>query len=222
MKIEVIMPVVQYGLAMDLLFQIDKNTLLPDRVIIIDNTSRLHVWGVDFPQLPVDIYHSTTGRLNESWEIARSKLSPDTDYVTFLNDDIIIGDWFFQRVIETFQANPKYGIVCPNTVDHPDKVLKGKAKYALGRSGKLEGWAFTIRKDILDKIPPLPWERISTFCGDTFIWDHVKRMGYHWGKDLGNTIYHYVGQSVLKFGYRKLKRPDRNEYEKIKQETWGK
>ena len=221
MKIEVVIPVVQYELAMDLLKQIQGNTLAPNRVIIVDNTDRPHFWFDSF-RFPTDRYYSKTGRLNESWEVARSKLSPDCDYVTFLNDDIIIGDWFFQRVIETFEANPKYGIVCPNTVDHPDKVRKGKVHYVKGSERKLEGWAFTIRKDILDTILPLPWERISTFCGDTFIWDHVKRMGFNWGKDLGNTIYHYVGQSVLKFGYRKLKRPDRNEYEKIKQEVWGK
>jgi hypothetical protein len=221
MKIEVIIPVVQYDLAMDLLHQINENTRPPDRVIIINNTQQSPSW-YPFENFIMEFYHTETSMVNESWELGRSLISPDCDYVTFLNDDLIIGSWFFQRVIETFEANEKYGIVCPNTVDHPNKVFPGKVEYVVGRSNKLEGWAFTIRKDLLDQVPPLPWERISTFCGDSLIWDHVKRMGYSWGKDTGNNIYHYVGQSILKFGYRRLKKPDRTEYEKIKQEIWGK
>ena len=104
MKIEVVIPVVQYELAMDLLKQIQGNTLAPNRVIIVDNTDRPHFWFDSF-RFPTDRYYSKTGRLNESWEVARSKLSPDCDYVTFLNDDIVIGNWFFQRVVETFEAN---------------------------------------------------------------------------------------------------------------------
>jgi hypothetical protein len=215
MKIEVVIPVVQYGLAMDLLTKIDSNSLVPQRVIVIDNTNKSHFW-LKPQNFELDFYHSTTGRLNESWEVARSKLSAGTDYVSFLNDDIIIGDWFFQRVIETFEANTNCGIVCPNTVDTPEKVSKGKVRYKTQQRKMFEPQAFTIRKKILDKIPPAPWKRVTTFYGDNWIWKHVKDMGYSWGKDLGNNIYHYVGQSVLQFGFRSIKKSELNEWNRIK------
>jgi len=222
MKIEVILPVVQYDLAVALLKQIEANTYSPRRIIIIDNTDMVYSFPwIYTTKFPMEKFYSTTGRLNESWEIARSKLSPDTDYITFLNDDIIIGSWFFQRVIETFKSNKKYGIVCPNTVDSIDKVVKGKVRYYTQTKKMFEPWAFTIKKKILDKIPTIPWERVTTFYGDNWIWKHVNNMGYWWGKDLGNNIYHYVGQSVLDFGFKSLKGPERNEWKKIRKEVWG-
>lgn len=220
MKIEVVIPVVQYNLALALLGMISNNSLLPSRVIIIDNTKGTHFWD-HYQEMPIDYYYSTTGRLNESWEVARSKLSPDCDYVTFLNDDLIIGNWFFQRVIETFKSNENYGIVCPNTVDSPNKVSKGKVYYCTEKKKMMEPWAFTIKKEILDKVPSIPWKRVSTFYGDNWIWKYTSDMGYWWGKDLGNTIYHYVGQSILEFGFKSLKGPEREEWNKIKQEIWG-
>lgn len=220
MKIEVILPAVNYGLAMSLLDMIDHNTCPPSRVILIDNTERTHVWMMP-ENFDLVFRHSTTKRLNESWEIGRAELSPGTDLVTFLNDDIIIGDWFFQRVIETFKANEFFGIACPNIVKDPSKVKLGKVNYTVGRRHKLEACAFTIKKEILDTIPPVPWKRITTFHGDSWVWDHTKRKAYSWGKDEGNNIFHYIGQSILKFGFRALKKPEFNEYEKIKKETWG-
>jgi len=228
MKIEVIMPVIQYELAMPLLEQINANTRPPERVIIIDNICKTHVW-YPFENFIMEFYFTETKKVNESWELGRSLISPDCDYVTFLNDDLIIGSWFFQRVIETFESRESFGVVIPNTVDRIDKVKKGRVDIKSREEERMdrpnmrefEGWAFTIRKEILDTVPPIPYDRISTFHGDDWIWEHIKRMGYSLGKDLGNNIYHYVGQSINKLGFRDIKKSEHNEWVKIREELWG-
>ena len=220
MKIEVILPVAQYDMALDLLEKIDQNTTTPSDVHVIDNTGFTHFWMLP-DNFNLLFLSSTTGRLNESWEIARAKLSPDTDYVTFFNDDIIIGDWFFQRTIETFKAVGNCGIVCANIVKTPKEVKKGKVRHVVGDDKRIKACAFTIRKDILDKIPSIPWERITTFYGDNWVWAHTTRMGYCWAMDMGNNVYHYVGKTVLERGFRSIKKKEYNEWELIKKEVWG-
>jgi hypothetical protein len=220
-KIEVVIPVVQYDLAVDLLDQIDGNILTPDRVLVVDNGGSTPLWG-SYKNFELSVLYSQTGRLNESWEVARAQLSPDTDYVAFFNDDIIIGNWFFQRIMETFASYSRYGIACPNVVLEPEGVKKGKVDYRTGRRWKMESCAFVIKKEILDKIPAVPWERITTFYGDDWVLRHTRELGYFWGMDLGNNIYHYIGKTVQERGFRSLKKPEFNEWQKILQETWGK
>lgn len=220
MKIEVILPVAQYDMALDLLGMIDRNTTVPSDVHIIDNTGLTHVWTVP-NKYQIRFHHSTTGRLNESWEIGRAQLSPDTDYVTFLNDDIVIGKWFFRRVVETFEVDKSIGIVVPNSVPTPEAVTELPVNYVQPPHWKLEAAAFTIKKSVLDKIPPLPWERITTFYGDNWMWAHTRDQGYYIMEDTGNCMHHYVGVTVLERGFRKIKKKEYNEWGRIKKEIWG-
>jgi len=219
MKIEVIIPVINCDMADALLNQIDFNTIKPSRVIVIDNTSRGYHWRVS-EDFDLNICYSKTGLVNESWELGRSKVSQDTYCIAILNDDLIIGDWFFERILDTFESNNECAIACPNTVDKITKVEEGPVEYRFDGNKRMPGWAYVIRKDVFDQVPPIPYDRITTFCGDSWYWGHIKRMGYVWGKDLGNNIYHYVGTSVLPLGFRNIKKKERNEWLKIKHETW--
>lgn len=220
MKIEVILPVVQYDMAMDLLSKIDINTTTPDRVILVDNTNRTHFWMVP-KNFEISYLSTTTGRLNESWEVARQHLQPDTDYVTFLNDDIIIGKWFFRRVVDTFSIDRSIGIAVPHLVDTPEAVSEQPINYNQPPHWILQAAAFTIKKSILDKIPPLPWQRVTTFYGDNWMWAHTRDQGYCIMEDTGNCMYHYVGVSVLERGFRTIKKKEYNEWQQIKKEVWG-
>jgi len=220
MKIEVILPVAQYDMALDLLEQIDRNITVPSDVHVIDNTGKTHVWMVP-NNYNLHFYNSTTGRLNESWEIARAKLSPDTDFVTFMNDDIIIGKSFFQRVVGTFSIDRSIGIVVPKLVSSPEEVAPGPVNYNQPPHYILEAAAFTIKKSVLDKIPPVPWQRVTTFYGDNWMWAHTRDQGYCIMQDTGNCMYHYVGVTVLERGFRTIKKKEYNEWGQIKKEVWG-
>lgn len=69
-----------------------------------------------------------------------------------------------------------------------------------------EGWAWTIRTSVAERIPPIP-KKLKTFCGDDWYWTHTIRAGHLWGKMINNRCYHYVGQSnVIKDVRKDLKK----------------
>jgi len=219
---EVVVPVVNPDMMGELLKSISANTLLPKRVIIIDNT-KLPLEEI-FKYIPnngviVEVYYSKTSFVNESLNLGITKLSKDCDYATFLNDDVILSDCFFQRNLELFQ-DKMCGVACPNTVDSMDELKNGKVNSVC--MNKREGWALSIRKSILDKIPLFPSDRVATFHWDDWIWYHVLEQGLLWHKDFGNTIYHAVGSSILRLGFRYHKKKERNEFQLIaKEKGWS-
>ena len=217
---EVIIPVVNLGLMRKLLISISENTLKPKRVILIDNTKETP--DKIFKEIPLgtssngfftEVIYSETGLVNESLNLGASRISKNCEYVTFLNDDIILLNCFFQRNLELFESNEKCGVTVPRTVHTMEELSKGKVAPQMIR--KREGWAMTIRKSLLDIVPPIPCDRIATFHGDDWIWYHTVPDGNFWFKDAGNVIYHQVGASIARLGFRRHKRPEKNEFRKI-------
>lgn len=216
-RFEVIIPVVNPDMMGELLKSISANTLLPKRVIIIDNT-KLPLEEI-FKYIPnngiiVEVYYSKTSFVNESLNLGITKLSKDCDYVSFLNDDVVLTNCFFQRNLEVFQ-NKECGVACPRTVHSMNELNKGRVN--VGIMKKREGWAMSIRKDLLDKIPPFPADRIATFHFDDWYWFYlIKEHNLFWFKDRGNVIYHHVGSSIAKLGFKKHKKKERNEFNLIR------
>ena len=127
---------------------------------------------------------------------------------------------FFRRVIDTFSVYEKIGIAVPHLVPTPEEVVEGQVTYRQPEHWVLEAAAFTIRKSVLDKIPPVPWERITTFYGDNWVWAHTRRQGYTIMGDTGNCMYHHVGVTVRERGFRSIKKKEFNEWALIKKEVW--
>jgi len=222
-RFEVIVPVVNLELMRNLIESIHKNTLLPEKIILIDNSKR-PVSDI-FKFIPLNhvvkvVHYSKTGLVNESLNLGRKYISKDCEFVSFLNDDVVLLPCFFQRNLELFE-NKKCGVAVPRTVHSMDKMIKGKVAPRI--LAKREGWAFTIRKKLLDDIPPIPCKRIATFHGDDWIWYYTSPKGNLWFKDMGNVIYHHIGASVDKLGFKKHKGPERHEFQKIAIEKgWSK
>lgn len=220
---EVIIPVINVDLMGKLLESVVTNTLTPKRVIIIDNTKL--PFSEIFKYIPnngiiFEVYYSQTGLVNESLNLGITKLSNNCDYVSFLNDDVVLTNAFFQRNFELFQ-HKECGVACPRTIHSMEELQKGKVNIEM--MNRREGCAFSIRKDLLDKIPIFPAERIATFHFDDWYWFYlIKEHNMFWFKDKGNVVYHKVGASVAKLGFKKHKGKERNEFNKIGQEKgWG-
>lgn len=226
-KFEVIIPVINVDLLLNLIESIAINTLLPQKVIIINNTDLTSEQVVGqmpegiYSKLNIYMYYSQTGLVNESLNLGIIKLSNDCEYVSFLNDDIVLTDCFFQRNLEVFQ-NKRCGVACPRIVHSMDELQKGKVNVEM--MNRREGCAFSIRKELLDKIPPFPDDRIATFHFDDWYWFYlIKEYNMLWFKDIGNVVYHKVGASVDKLGFKKHKGKERNEFNLIGHEKeWGK
>ena len=221
MNFNVIIPVVHSDLCDDLLRSITHNTIHPKRVIIIDNTDRLDYEPIS-DHFPIDVHYSEKGHVNESWNLGISKVDIRCDYVSILNDDIFLNKYFFQRIFETFKKRKDCGVACPRTVTEIDDLGgKGVGRQDIKHMKKREGWAYTIKKEVLDHIAPIPSHRITIFHGDDWFWFWTKTRGHYWFKDHGNLIWHKVGASVVSLNMRGLKKTERNEWRKVMQELGG-
>lgn len=219
MNFNVIIPVVNPDLCDEVITSMEYNTILPQKVIIIDNSDGRYI--PESKKFPIYVFTSQTGWVNESWNLGITKVDITCDYVSILNDDIYLNSWFFQRVHETFQAYKDCGVACPYTVNNMRELGKGKRKPSITRLLKREGWAFTFKKSVLDIIPPIPDYRVKLFHGDDWFWFHSKTKGFCWYQDEGNIIYHQVGASIERNGLRSLKKIERNEWRKIMNELGG-
>jgi len=191
LTISVIVPTLQPRLCEDMLETLFRNTLLPRQVIVINN-SKIPIgsngieevmggWGV-----------------NRSWTEGFRRVYPETDLVTVLNDDILLNRRFFESIHDAFLYNLRTGIVIPSTAntleEFRDRLTKDHSRM-LRLVAVREGWAFTIRKFVLDKIPAIPSE-LNTFFGDDWIFKHCYHLGFDWVRDEANWIYHMGGKTT--------------------------
>ena len=90
--------------------------------------------------------------------------------------------------------NESIGICVPNTIS--GKIFHdADVPVEIAPLPQREGWALTIRKDIIIKEGYVPVE-LKHFFGDDWFYIKSKKLGYHNVKILNNTIYHYGGVTL--------------------------
>lgn len=189
MNFAVIIPVVNLDLFADLLSCIDSNRLLPKQLIVINNSGAK--WN-GFRKDAV-VIEGPLG-VNASWEAGRKMVDESIQYISVLNDDLLIRPDFFHTTAGMFQSNLRAGVVCPVTVRR--KELLNKFPYSHPTTmPRREGWAFTIRKWVWDRIKPIP-EELTTFCGDDWIWHWSHVLGFYWKYNIDTSVYHYGSTTV--------------------------
>jgi len=214
---KVVIPVINFDYVDALLQGISRNTLLPKRVIIINNSktisnnpySIINIYGLKLyvitPPFPLNV--------NPSWNLGILKTS-DCDFVSILNDDIEIPETFFENVANAFDKYSDCGVVCPDTViskeDFNSRIPVGEVL----KMKKKEGWAWTIRRELVDIIPPIHND-LQLFYGDDWYWWHTWKRGKVWIKIMNTIIYHTVGASVSK-----ISKIDRNIQKKAEKFLW--
>jgi hypothetical protein len=221
MKISVIIPVVNEQLATGLLNSIVRNTKKPYKLFIVDNTEN----GFCFPTKILDIhYHRGLIPLsvNASWQLGFDCLRHN-DAISVLNDDLLLNKHFFERTERILENKSSVCGSMPFTVDNvADLNDYPLDKSELVNCKKREGWAFTIKTDILEQLPVFPHNKIKTFCFDDwlFLFTNFKSYGkWVWHKDLYNMVWHKGGTSVRKLNKRKDRKPERRLYEEAVQEA---
>lgn len=234
-RLAVIIPVMSRALFEPLYKKILENSVLPDLVVVIDNTKddlrkelanavpttiknkgvMISVWRPDAPPIPTNIAWSTGFYITNEF----SKQRGEIDFVSVFNDDISIGSDFFKKVKKILASHQEAGAVCPYTITAKNKGLDKPDK--LHKMIRKEGWAFTIRKKILDGSPPFP-EGCEYFFGDNWLWWSTYRgFGKVWLKDPDNVIYHHVGKAISKLpNYPGIKKKEKVICEKAVAETF--
>lgn len=216
--ITVVLPVLnQYKLTNDLLNCISKNEEKPEEIILIDNGSTDPINELVNSHKNLNIryvrFNENIG-VNPSWNLGIMKSK--TPVVSILNNDLLINNHFFKRIKETM-CDKDIGICVPNTI--PDMYYAMTCKYEpvkIGPCNKREGWAFTIKKDIIDKLGYIPKELNRTY-GDDYIFHCARKLNYRTVRIENNYIFHYGSITTVQELKEKGKEfPDKN----IEREIW--
>jgi len=219
MKFEVMVPVLFTHNFHNFFDSILGNSVLPTRLIVIDNTDGKTPFIPPTNKFQVDVFKSRTKQVNESWNLGLKKASRDADFVGIYNDDIILNKHFFKRVLQTFDASGKrtIGVVCPNTIEFERTSFSrpGTGPFKLVWVRKREGWCFTMSRKARNLVPPIPCHLIKQFHGDDWIWFHTKTGGCSWFKDWGNHIWHLTGESISRTGDNINRMVERQNWENI-------
>lgn len=190
--IDIIIPAVRQTELLLLLYDLIENqSVLPNKVYVIDNREE-QITGLQY------YYDNHEGivehiRMKErllphaSWRLGFGLA--EANYISLFNDDIRLEGNFLERLLETFRANSKIGVVCPTLSRGNVRSIPRWIKMP-----KREGWAWTIRKDLLDAIPPIP-EELTMFAGDDWYFYFVNKYGYIWAKMTDCFCYHSPGVS---------------------------
>ena len=197
MKIGLVVPIINDRYINGLLNCIEKNSIHPSSVIIIDNSAsgikietgkrRFHII-THKPPVPLGV--------NASWNYGLRELAKNNDLISVFNDDLLLENLFFEKMIRLTSIHKEAGVFCPTTVNTQEELnhnLPVGKETGIGM-GKREGWAWTIRTSILKDIPPIP-DQLKTFCGDDWYWSRCKKLKRPWIKMIDVLCYHFVGIS---------------------------
>ena len=191
-----------------------------EKIFIFNNTENNY-------NIPNEKFHVfNLGRnigVNAVWNHALKIAAIKNSNLMLLNDDVIIKNDFFSKTQEALDDNSKYPVVCPFTVNIKSDLYSSHKsvidkRYILIR--RRIGWAFTINKNFISKIPLMP-DSMSIFFGDDWIWHFT---GGLWVKDNDNVIFHTIGRTTrkhkdLRARYSSDKKVFRFFMEKIKNEN---
>lgn len=204
-QLEVILPIVHIGYVNDLLGAIECSKVRPWRIILIDNLldNRLpYIYPTNILNIRY-VKNYPPKSCNESWNQGIGLLDERTTHVSILNDDIMICNEFFHRILDSADLIYNCGVVCPNTILERSRLVQSPySRSALVPMRRREGWAFTIRREVLDLVPTIPTEKMKNFCGDDWIWLWTLKNGFRWYKNMSISIWHAVGSSIAKAGVR--------------------
>lgn len=209
MDLGVIIPVVQKEYAKALAKQISKNTRVPDKIIIINNTGDPG-FCLDFGDITsrVEVFVPVKPmRVNPSWRYGISRLK-DMEIISILNDDLIINPYFFAKIDEVFSLKiDRYVGVVPSDCLEPacmiEKGVHVKDENKLEPLGRRQGWAMSLLKSFMDMVGPIP-ESLGTFCGDDWYYWTAKYHNKMWMRMVDNLVYHYGSSSVKPMGFEKM------------------
>lgn len=210
MRIGVIIPVINNNYLPGLLGCIERNKTTPDVILIVDNSKKESIVITTRLEQAIIYRPATPFGVNESWNYGISTLQDQVDLITVLNDDLLIEDFFFEKLARTAEKHQEAGVLCPATVSSAEGM---KDAFAVGTGAcswmsKREGWAWTIRSSVAALIPPIP-DSLKTFCGDDWYWHHCHALGRPWLRMLDNFCFHYVGQSVKLSGIKHTLRSEK-------------
>lgn len=113
-----------------------------------------------------------------------------SDYLCFLNNDILVPSNFVEDTINIFEKEPQVGCVVHAT-NHPDYCKVTDLNYKILSDKIVQGWDFTIRREAYNEIP----RSLQVFGGDDYLFIEMYRSGWKTAVVLSSPIIHFNGAS---------------------------
>ncbi|HRR48550.1 MAG TPA: glycosyltransferase [Bacteroidales bacterium] len=178
----------------DLFLNIKENTISPSEIVLIDNGSKDNYKDLikKYNDLNIKYVRNETNiGVNGAWNMGIEM--SNYPLLTILNNDIIINRFFFQKIIKTME-DVSIGLCVPNTIKNKNFVDENVLP-KIANLERREGWAFTIRKEIVTKIGYIP-DSLKTFCGDDYLFMASKKAGFKNVKILNSNIFHVISATL--------------------------
>lgn len=129
--------------------------------------------------------------LNHVWnEFARS-VSEETEYLTFLNNDIRIPFNYLSDTIEVLEKNKRLGAVVHATNNRRFSTASKPTKYVMENGLVKQGWEFTLRKENWEDIPG----ELKFYCGDDFIFGQLHKKELKTGVITSSPVIHKLSKT---------------------------
>lgn len=136
------------------------------------------------------VLNKTNKPLNHVWNWFVESYTEEL--LCFLNNDVIIPENFVSNTLDVFKKEKSVGIVVHSTNHREFQVQKNNLEYYIvDRFKYMQGWDYTIRRDLFSKIPI----ELNTYCGDDFIFNSVYEKGYDLAYCTSSPMIHFEGQS---------------------------
>jgi len=213
MKIGIVMPVTQVGLAAKLLVDMDKNTIKPVFAAVFDDSDK----GFTVPEVSYRVEcirygprHKRWPGINGFWNMGVRKMD-GMDFVTIINDDMTIHPFFFEMAIRSMLIKKDAAVSCPLLVATLEEVGGSNRNLQIDTPNRREGGAFTFRKPVLDQIPPIPGELVVYF-GDDWYWGWTEKLGWKWVKVMNSKIYHHGSLGIKQRNLRSYLKSERQTF----------
>ena len=168
-----------------------ENIIQPPEIILIDNGSTDPYRDLIEKYRDLNMLYvrnETNVGVNSAWNYGIYKTR--RPYVLFLNNDTYCNKYFIKKILKTME-DPEIGICIPirevtikrvELVNKDEDPVLEKAKY-------IEGWAYTLRREIYNKIGPIP-SILKTYMGDTYYFESSECLGYKVMQMINNTVWH--------------------------------
>lgn len=183
----------------DCLQSIREGTVKPSEIILIDNGSTDPYSDLSRKYKDLNLLYirnETNIDVNPAWNLGLSITKRRN--VLFLNNDTLPNKYFIQKIYKVMQ-NPEVGICVPVrevTTTRVPLVNEPEENPEIKDCIYIDGWAFTMRKEIYDRVGPIP-SSLKRYMGDSYFFECSKWLGYRNVQMVNNTVYHY-GSGTIK------------------------
>lgn len=198
--ISIIMPVMdKVNITRDCLKSIKANSIVPQEIILIDNGSTESSRPLQDEFRDLNILYTKNDKnigVNKSWNLGVSYSSQP--YLLILNNDTVLNKYFIEKILSVFDNYADVGICIPVREHSLPKVnlTNRQEPPNIIDAQYIEGWAFTIRKSLYEKLGHIPTDLFKTYMGDTFLFEGSTTLGFRNVQITNSSAYHYGSLTI--------------------------